>query len=81
MKTIPLRTLLREPQKVKRMTREGMAVQVTDKGKPLWLLRAADQTKSDDTARRQQIDEVLDDVLLEAPSKMSAVKLLEWSRR
>jgi antitoxin (DNA-binding transcriptional repressor) of toxin-antitoxin stability system len=38
MKTISLRTLVREPLKVKRMTRAGQAVQVTDNGEPLWIL-------------------------------------------
>jgi len=32
MKTIPLRNLLREPVKVKRLTRSGQSVQVTDNG-------------------------------------------------
>ena len=35
MKTISLRTLVREPLKVKRMTRAGQSVQVTDNGEPL----------------------------------------------
>ncbi len=38
MKTISLRTLVREPLKVKRMTRTGKPVQVTDNGKPLWMI-------------------------------------------
>src|ERR1039458_10756327 len=39
MKTITLRMLLREPQKVKRWTRTGKSVQVTDSGEPLWILQ------------------------------------------
>jgi len=39
MKTIPLRQLLRQPLKVKRWTRAGQSVQVTDNGRPLWVIR------------------------------------------
>ena len=81
MKSITLRTLLREPLKVKRMTNAGNAVQVTDKGQPLWILQPANGTEADEAERRRQIDEILDDVLREKPSKISAVKLLEQSRR
>lgn len=81
MKTITLRTLLREPQRVKRMTRAGTTVQVTDKGEPLWFLHPAEGTEINEQARQQQIAEVLDDVLREAPSKISAAKLLDLSRR
>jgi hypothetical protein len=38
VKTISLRTLVREPLKVKRMTRTGRSVQVTDHGLPLHSL-------------------------------------------
>jgi hypothetical protein len=33
------RTLVREPLKVKRMTRTGKPVQVTDNGEPLWIIQ------------------------------------------
>ena len=81
MKTITLRTLVREPLKVKRMTRTGKPVQVTDDGEPLWILQSATGTDADETARRQAIDEILDEVLHEKPSRISAAKLLEESRR
>ena len=81
MKTITLRTLVREPLKVKRMTRTGKPVQVTDGGEPLWILQSATGTDSDEAARRQAIDEILDEVLHEKPSRISAAKLLEESRR
>jgi hypothetical protein len=42
MRTISLRTLFREPLKVKRMTRAGKSVQVTDNRQPLWILQPAD---------------------------------------
>ena len=81
MKTITLRTLVREPLKVKRMTRTGKPVQVTDDGEPLWILQPANGTGTDEAARRQAIDEILDEVLHEKPSKISAARLLEESRR
>ncbi len=81
VKTIPLRTLIREPLKVKRMTRSGQAVQVTDNGEPLWILQPASGTPENEAERRRKIDEVLDEVLGEKPSRISAVKLLEESRR
>lgn len=81
MKTITLRTLVREPLKVKRMTRTGNPVQVTDNGEPLWILHPAKGTDADEAERRRAIDEVLEEVLREKPSKISAAKLLEESRR
>lgn len=80
MKTISLRTLVREPLKVKRLTRAGKSVQVTDNGEPLWILQPA--TSADDEAERlRATDKVLDEVLRERPSKISAARLLEESRR
>lgn len=81
MKTISLRTLVREPLKVKRMTRTGQSVRVTDNGHPLWILQPAYGTEADEAERRAAIDEILDEVLREKPPKLSAAKLLEDSRR
>jgi hypothetical protein len=80
MKTITLRTLVREPLKVKRMTRTGNPVQVTDSGQPLWILRPVNGA-ADEVARLQATDDILDEVLRERPSKISAARLLEESRR
>jgi hypothetical protein len=80
VKTISLRTLVREPLKVKRMTRTGKPVQVTDNGKPLWILQPANGA-DDEAERRRVTDEILDEVLRERPSQISAVRLLEESRR
>jgi hypothetical protein len=80
MKTVALRTLLREPLKVKRMTRTGKSVQVTDNGEPLWILQPA-QASAHEQARLRATDEILDEVLRERPSQISAVRLLEESRR
>jgi hypothetical protein len=81
MKTISLRTLVREPLKVKRLTRAGNAVQVTDNGEPLWIIQPVNGTATNEAERRRAIDEILDEVLREKPSKISAAKLLEESRR
>lgn len=81
MKSIPLRTLVREPRKVKRMTRSGETVQVTENGMPLWVLQPVNGTVADEAERRRATEEILDQVLRERPSKISAVRLLEESRR
>ena len=36
MKTLPLRQLLRDPKKVKQLTKDGQVVRITDGGEPLW---------------------------------------------
>ncbi len=81
MKTVTLRTLVRQPRKVKRLTRAGKTVQVTDNGQPLWTLQPASGTEADEAERRRAIDEILDEVLREKPSAVSATRLLEASRR
>lgn len=81
MKTISLRTLVREPLKVKRITRTGKSVQVTDNGHPLWILQPAKGTEADESERCRAIDEVLDEVLREKPSTMSLAKIIVQSRR
>jgi hypothetical protein len=63
------------------MTRTGKPVQVTDNGRPLWILHPAAGTDAEEAERRRAIDEILDEVLREKPSKISAAKLLEESRR
>ena len=81
MKTISLRTLVREPIKVKRMTRTGKPVQVTDNGEPLWILQPANGTDADEAERHRAIDEILDEVLREKPSNISLSKIVLESRR
>ena len=81
MKTIPLRNLLREPVKVKRLTRSGQSVQVTDNGKPLWIIQPAAQQDEDQEERARAIDELLDEALRAPRSPISAAALLEESRR
>jgi antitoxin (DNA-binding transcriptional repressor) of toxin-antitoxin stability system len=81
MKSIPLRSLLREPVKVKRLTRSGQSVQVTDNGKPLWVIQPAAQEKEDDPERARAIDELLDEALRAPRSKISLSEILEKERR
>ncbi len=81
MKTISLRTLVREPLKVKRITRTGKSVQVTDNGAPLWILQPAGGTPADEESRRREIDGLLDEVLRGPRSKIPLSKIVLESRR
>lgn len=82
MKTIPLRTLVRDPIKVKAMTRKGQSVTVTDKGVPLWVLRPAGQPEEmDEETRARLIDEVLEETCREKVVRYSGAEIIEMSRR
>ena len=81
MKTITLRTLVREPLKVKRLMRAGKPVQVTDRGRPLWILQPANGTAADEERRRREIEEELAAVLREPMSKIPLSKIVLESRR
>lgn len=81
MKTVTLRTLVREPRKIKKLTRAGNSVRVTDNGKPLWILQPADATDEDEERRIKEVDAILDEVLRGPKSKFSRSKLLLESRR
>jgi len=81
MKTISLRTLVREPLKVKRMTRAGKSVQVTDNGKPLWILNPAKGTEADEEQRRREIEELFAEVLRGPRSNIPLSKIVLDSRR
>lgn len=80
MKTISLRTLVREPLKVKRMTRAGNSVQVTDNGEPLWVIQPA-ITQANEGDRRREMEEELADILREPQSSISLSKIILESRR
>ena len=81
MTTISLRTLLRDPRRVKRMTRTGKPVQITDNGQPLWILQPANGGEIDEAERRREIEAIFAEVLKEKPSKISLSKILDDSRR
>ena len=66
---------------MKRLTRTGQSVQVTDRGEPLWILQPAQGRRGDEPERRRAIDELFEEVLRERPSQISAARLLEESRR
>ena len=80
MKTITLRSLLREPRKVKCLTRAGNSVKVTDKGQPLWVIQPA-VTKDDEKIRRRELEQELAQVLLGAESTHTLSKIILASRR
>jgi antitoxin (DNA-binding transcriptional repressor) of toxin-antitoxin stability system len=65
---------------VKRLTRSGQSVQVTDNGKPLWIIQPAAE-EMHDANRARAIDELLDEALRSPRSPVSAAGLLEESRR
>ncbi len=81
MKTITLRTLVREPLKVKRITRTGSSVQVTDNGRPLWILQPAEGPPTDATRRCREIEEELAGVLHEPESEIALSRIILESRR
>ena len=59
MKILPLRQLLRDPKKVKMLTKNGQTVRITDDGEPLWDIMApggaADIESAETDARRNQL--------------------------
>lgn len=81
MKTITLRTLVREPLKVKRMTRTGKSVQVTDNGHPLWIIQPATGSATDEEQRRREIEELFAEVRRGPRSKIPLSKIVLESRR
>jgi hypothetical protein len=81
MKTLPLRTLLRDPLKVKRLTKAGTVVRITDKGKPLWDVTPVPAADEKDPERERFLDEYFDKLLKEKPSDISLSKIIIDSRR
>lgn len=86
MKSITLRTLVREPLKVKRLTRAGKSVHVTDNGRPLWVIQPAApeesvRSRAEEEQRRREIEDALADVLRKPHSKIPLSKIVLESRR
>ena len=81
MKTIPLRRLLREPIKVKKWTRAGDVVRVTDNGQPLWVIQGVAPRKEDEAERKESIRQMLDEMLRQPKSSVSLSRLIKESRR
>jgi hypothetical protein len=80
MKTITLRTLVREPRKVKGLTRAGNSVRVIDNGQPLWVIQPA-IAKDDDLRRRREIEKELAQILLGPQSNIPLSEIILSSRR
>jgi antitoxin (DNA-binding transcriptional repressor) of toxin-antitoxin stability system len=81
MKSVSLRLLLREPLKVKRITRAGKPVQVTVHGRPLWILQPANGTAIDRERRPVEIEQALAEVLRGPRPKLPLSKIVLESRR
>ena len=81
MTTVTLRTLIRDPRKVKRITRAGKSVQVTDNDKPLWIVQPANGNEAEEAERLRATDQIFEEVLRQKPSKISLSKLVLESRR
>ena len=84
MKTVPLRTLLRDPKSVKKLTGGGHSVRITDGGVALWDLSAPSVNADTDEAERNRLwDEHFDDLMdqpLHAAGMPSLDQVLELSR-
>jgi antitoxin (DNA-binding transcriptional repressor) of toxin-antitoxin stability system len=86
MKTLPLRDLLREPSKVKKLTAMGHEVRITDRGVALWHIVAASRPQAEaEAAIAQAWEESLKELEAQAasgsPSTLSAAQLLIDQRR
>jgi hypothetical protein len=79
MKTVTLRTLVREPGKIKKLTNAGFRVQVTERGEPLWIIQPIDDLTAE-AERIRATDEMLDEVLRGRVSKISLAKIVDESR-
>lgn len=85
MKTLPLTELMRRPQAVKKLTSKGQTVTITEQGKALWLLKAAESAQdlvSDDKAAGDAwLDAEMGRMLREPKTGVSASQLILDSRR
>lgn len=77
MKTIPLRTLLRDPKSVKKLTAAGESVRITDGGVALWDLNAPAAADSSDEAERNRLWDEHFDGLLAQPLPMAGMPELD----
>jgi len=56
MKTLPLRELLRQPAKVKKLTAAGHPVRITDRDRNLWLIQP-DRPESEKNPAQEDDDD------------------------
>jgi hypothetical protein len=84
MKTIPLRTLLRDPKSFKKLTGSGHSVRITDGGAALWDITPPARALDTDAESRAALwDEHYADLLSRPPPKAgmpSLKEVLELSR-
>jgi hypothetical protein len=81
VKTVTLRTLMRDPLLVKRLTRRGTKVQVTERGRPLWFISAAETDNSEEEqADKAAIDAMFDEMLQEPVSPLSLSRIIKENR-
>jgi antitoxin (DNA-binding transcriptional repressor) of toxin-antitoxin stability system len=84
MKTFPLRELVRRPKTVKKLTAAGQTVRITDDGRPLWVIRPADETGDDSRGQgdKEWLETMFEEVLQEKPvAGISAGQIVLDSRR
>jgi hypothetical protein len=61
--SLPLRELLRQPAKVKELTRRGQRVRITEHGRALWIMEADRGAEVDEAERiAASWDEALDEL-------------------
>jgi hypothetical protein len=62
------------------MTKTAKSIQVTDNGRPLWILQPVPEI-DDEEERLRITNELLEEVLREEPSTVSLTQIREESRR
>jgi hypothetical protein len=67
MKSLPLSELRRRPSAVKKLTARGQSVQITERGKPLWIMQRAEPANgaAEVEVDKSWMDTYLDDLLKE----------------
>ena len=88
MTTLPLRKLLRRPAPVKKLTAAGQSVQITDHGKPLWIIHGAAPAGPEPAGpepaggaeHAEWMDAEVGAMLAERKSKVSAAQLVLEAR-
>ena len=80
METVTLRLLMRDPIKIKKWTRSGKTVQVTDRGQPLWVIRSAKAVQNEGIPA-DEWEKEMQEMAREPKSSISAARIVIESRR
>jgi len=82
MKSLPLSELRRRPSAVKKLTARGQSVQITERGKPLWIMQRAEPANGTAAGEvdNSWMDAELDAMLREPVAPVSLSKLVHESR-